>query len=257
MSQKLCTILLIFIVICLNAWTAAAVPAPNPREEQSLVSGWKFHLGDIEGAQAEAFDDSGWTPVELPHTWNARDGQDGGNNYFRGTGWYRRRFKAQAAWADRQVYLQFDGVNRRADVYLNGKLLGTHLGGFARFRFDATPYLKTNTENVVAVRVNNEGNGIAPTVADFTFFGGIYRGVSLLVTNRVQVETLDYSSPGVYLKQVRVSPERADVDVTVKLSNHERRAAELRIRTLITDARGATAKETESLSNLDAGGKGE
>jgi beta-galactosidase len=257
MSQKLCTIPLIFIVICLSARTAAAVPAPNPREEQSLVSGWKFRLGDIEGAQAEVFDDSSWSAVELPHTWNVQDGQDGGNNYFRGTGWYRRRFKAQTAWADRQVYLQFDGVNRRADVYLNGHLLGTHLGGFARFRFDATPYVKPSAENVVAVKVNNEGNGIAPTVADFTFFGGIYRGVSLLVTNRVQVETLDYASPGVYLKQVRVSPERADLAVTVKLSNHERQAAGLRIRTLIVDAKGATFKETESSSKLDADSKGQ
>jgi beta-galactosidase len=257
MSQKRRAILLTFALTCLFALTAAASPAPNPREEQTIVSGWKFHLGDVDGAEAEAFDDSGWTLVELPHTWNARDGQDGGNNYFRGTGWYRRRFKAQAAWADRQVYLQFDGVNRRADVYLNGKLLGTHLGGFARFRFDATPYLKTNAENVVAVRVNNEGNGIAPTVADFTFFGGIYRGVSLLVTDRVQVETLDYASPGVYLKQVHVSPERAELDVTIKLSNHERRAAGLRIRTLVTDAKGSTVKEVESPSKLDAGGKGQ
>src|SRR5437588_2738816 len=184
MLPKLCTSTLIFILACLNTWTAAAAPAVNPRGEQSIVSGWRFHLGEADGAEAEAFDDSGWTAVDLPHTWNAQDGQDGGNNYFRGTGWYRRRFKAQAAWADRQIYLQFDGVNRRADVYLNSQLLGTHTGGFARFRFDATPYVKLGAENVVAVRVNNEGNAVAPTVADFTFFGGIYRGVSLLVTNR-------------------------------------------------------------------------
>ena len=95
----------------------------------------------------------------------ARDGQDGGGDYFRGTGWYRRRFAARSAWAGREVYLQFDGANRRADVYLNGHLLGTHLGGFARFRFDATPYVKAGADNVLAVRVNNEVNDIAPTVA--------------------------------------------------------------------------------------------
>src|ERR1700753_2297307 len=78
MSQKRRAILLIFALTCLFALTAAA--SPNPREEQTIVSGWKFHLGDVDGAEAESFDDSGWTPVELPHTWNARDGQDGGNN---------------------------------------------------------------------------------------------------------------------------------------------------------------------------------
>jgi beta-galactosidase len=257
MFQKRWPVLLFAVLTCLNPWTAAAAPAPNPRAEQSLVSGWKFHLGEADGAEAEAFDDSGWTTVELPHTWNAVDGQDGGNNYFRGTGWYRVRFKAQAAWADHQVYLQFDGVNRRADVYLNGHLLGTHTGGFARFRFDATPDVRPGAENVIAVRVNNEGNAVAPTVADFTFFGGIYRGVSLLVTDRLQIETLDYASPGVYLKQVRVSPERADLSVTVKLSNHERQAADLRVRTLVADAKGATVKDAESSSKLDAGGKGQ
>ncbi|HST54163.1 MAG TPA: glycoside hydrolase family 2 TIM barrel-domain containing protein [Pyrinomonadaceae bacterium] len=255
MLPKRCTFILIFVLVFLNVCAAAA--APNPREEQNIDSGWKFHLGDIESAEAEAFDDGAWAAIDLPHTWNARDGEDGGNNYFRGTGWYRKHFVAPRAWADRQVYLQFDGVNRRADVYLNGQLLGTHTGGFARFRFDATPYLKPGTENVVAVRVNNEGNAVAPTVADFTFFGGIYRGVSLLVTNRVQIETLDYASPGVYLKQVHVSPERADIDVTVKLSNHEQRAAGLRVRTLITDARGATVKETASTSKLDADSRGQ
>jgi beta-galactosidase len=259
MSQRRRAILLTLTFTCLFALTAAAAtsPAPNPREERQIVSGWKFHLGDVEGAEAEAFDDGAWESIDLPHTWNARDGEDGGNNYFRGTGWYRKRFKAQTAWADREVYLQFDGVNRRADVYLNGHLLGTHTGGFARFRFDATPYLKTDAENVVAVRVNNEGNGIAPTRADFTFFGGIYRGASLLVTDRVQVETLDYASPGVYLKQVHVSPERADLDVTVKLANHERRAADLEVRTLVVDAKGSTVKQAESPSKLEAGGKGQ
>ncbi|HZT60254.1 MAG TPA: glycoside hydrolase family 2 TIM barrel-domain containing protein [Pyrinomonadaceae bacterium] len=255
--QKRRAILLVFGVAFLNVFTDAAAPAPNPRAEQQIVSGWKFHLGDARGAEAEAFDDEAWASIDLPHTWNARDGEDGGNNYFRGTGWYRKRFEAQPAWADREVYLQFDGVNRRADVYLNGHLLGTHLGGFARFRFDATPYLKTDAENVVAVRVNNEGNGIAPTRADFTFFGGIYRGVSLLVTDRVQVETLDYASPGVYLKQVHVSPERADLDVTVKLANHEPRAADLKVRTLVVDARGLTVKQAESPSKLAANGKGQ
>lgn len=246
----------IIALICLPV-EGAARSAPNPRTEQSLNSGWKFHLGDATGAEAEAFDDAGWTAIDLPHTWNAVDGQDGGGNYFRGTGWYRKHFTAQASWTNRQVYLQFDGANRRADVYLNGQPLGTHLSGFARFRFDATPYLKLGADNVLAVRLNNEGNNITPMVADFTFFGGIYRDVSLLITSRAQIETLDYASPGVYLRQLRVSQERADLDIIVKLANHEDRNCDLRIRTRIIDAGGGTVKETESTARVKSGGRAE
>src|SRR5947209_7201334 len=247
--------LLFAALLCLSAGQVAAKTFPDPRLQVGLGSGWKFHLGDLQGAEAEAFDDAGWTAVDLPHTWNARDGQDGGGDYFRGTGWYRRRFAARAVWAGREVYLQFDGANRRADVYLNGKLLGTHLGGFARFRFDATPHVKFGAENVLAVRVNNEAGDIAPTVADFTFFGGIYRGVSLLVTDRLQIETMDYASPGVYLKQERVSPSLAELSVTTKLANHEQRTADLRLRTLVVDGRGLPVKASESTVRVEAGGR--
>lgn len=243
-------------LLCLSAWQAAAQTLPGPRAVASLNDGWRFHLGDAPGAESEAFRDDGWAAVSLPHTWNAQDGQDGGNNYFRGTGWYRRHFEASPAWAGREVYIQFDGANRRTDVYLNGQLLGTHTGGFARFRFDASGYLKPG-DNLLAVRVNNEVNGVPPTAADFTFFGGIYRGVSLLVTDRLQVETMDYASPGVYLKQEHVSRERADLSVTTKLANHERRAADLTVRVVVADARGRRVKESESNVKVEAGGRAE
>ena len=250
-------IFLIFLFVCLPTEEIEARTATNPRFEQSLNPGWRFHLGDASGAESEAFDDSGWTAIDLPHTWNALDGQDGGNNYFRGTAWYRKHFTAQASWINHQVYIQFDGANRRTDVYLNGHLLGTHLGGFARFRFDATPYLKPGADNLLAVRVNNEVNGIAPTVADFTFFGGIYRGVSLLITNPVQVETLDYASPGIYLKQVQVSRVRADLSVIVKLANHGERDCDLLVRTRIFNARGVRVKEAESAIRIKSESRAE
>ena len=86
----------------------------------------------------DAFDDSSWASVTLPHTWNATDGQDGGNNYYRGIGWYRRHYTLPASAAGKRVFLQFDGANIVAVVYVNGTMVGTHRGGFARFRFDVT-----------------------------------------------------------------------------------------------------------------------
>ena len=238
------------------------------RTETSLNAGWNFHYGETPLAEAPGFDDAAWAPVTVPHTWNAQDGQDGTKNragltpglkgdYAQGTGWYRRILHADPAWAGRQVYLQFDGANRRTDVFLNGLLVGTHLGGHARFRLDLTAALKPGVDNLLAVRVNNEGNGIIPHSADFTFFGGIYRGVSLLVTDAVQVETMDYASPGVYLKQVAVSPEKAEVQALVKLANHEAAPAELGVRLLLTDAAGRTVLERTGTTSVPAHGQGE
>jgi beta-galactosidase len=214
------------------------------------------------------FDDSGWSSISTPHTWNAEDGQDGvkkkvegmallKGDYARGSGWYRRTIKADAAWTGRQVYLQFDAANRRADVFLNGRFVGSHLGGNARFRFNITDALKREGDNLLAVRVNNEDNGIAPHSADFTFFGGLYRDVSLLVTDAVQIDPMDYASPGVYLTQTSVSVDRAEVSARVKLANHEAKPADVSVRVAVLDAVGKLVQESSAPASLAAGGSGE
>ena len=141
----------------------------------------------------------------------------------------------------------FRSANRRADVFVNGRFLGTHLGGNARFRFDATDALRRDGDNLLAVRVNNEDNDIIPHSADYTFFGGIYRGVTLLVTDALQIETMDHASPGVYLEQKAVSAERAEVRARVKLANHaDRSAAEVTVTVLDDQGRkvvGASGRE--------------
>src|SRR5271157_929709 len=199
---------------------AHASERPDGRWLISLDPGWRFLAGDEPHAQDPAFDDRSWQPVDLPHTWNALDGQDGGNNYRRGPGWYRRHLAVDGALAGKRLYLQFDGASLMADVYVNGVHLGNHKGGFARFRFDATAALKPGADNVIAVRVDNGRLGIPPTSADFTFFGGLYRDVSLLATDPVQISALDHGSPGVFLEQSRVTPDTATVLVRAELENH-------------------------------------
>jgi len=250
------------------ALTLTLARASAARTEVGLNSEWKFHYGETPGAETTAFNDSAWSRVDVPHTWNALDGQDGvkerstvpeglRGDYARGTGWYRRVFKADAAWKGRQVYLQFDGANRRADVFLNGRFVGTHLGGNARFRFDVTGALKRDGDNLLAVRVNNEDNDIIPHSADFTFFGGIYREVALLVTDAVHIETMDHASPGVFLKQASVTPERAEVQALVKLANHEAKPAEVSVRVTIADASGKIVQQASAPATLAAGARGE
>lgn len=260
-----------FPVLALSAlalFASGVAAASSPRSEVSLNAGWRFHYGETPGGEAVTLDDSTWSSVNTPHTWNALDGQDGvkkqvagfalmKGDYERGSGWYRRTIKADAAWAGRQVYLQFDAANRRADVFLNGQFVGTHLGGNARFRFNVTRALKRDGDNLLAVKVNNEDNGILPHSGDFTFFGGLYRDVSLLVTDAVQVETMDYASPGVFLTQSSVTAERAEVTARIKLANHEAKPADVLVRVAVVDASGKAVLDASAPASLAAGGRSE
>ena len=148
------------------------------RKITELKDNWFFvkSAGDVqEAAAAEG------TGVLLPHTWNALDGQDGGNDYHRGTCWYRRLLEKPELEAGEKAYLEFDGAAMTADVYLNREKLAHHEGGYSRFRVDITEKL-TSASNELLVAVDNSDNGtVYPQKADFTFYGGLYRMVRLVV----------------------------------------------------------------------------
>ena len=138
-----------------------------------MMDAWRFT--DLDGAK---------NIVNLPHTWNNADGQDGGDDYRRGVGIYEKDFPCPDFDKEKQlVYLQFQGVNASATVTLNGHTFPTHHGGYSTFRFEITPYLQA--ENQLTVEADNSANDfVYPQKADFTFYGGIYREVSLLIVNK-------------------------------------------------------------------------
>ena len=148
------------------------------RKVTELENNWIFvkSAGNaLEAAAAEG------VSVSLPHTWNAEDGQDGGNDYHRGTCWYRRLLEKPKMEAGEKAYLEFDGAAMTADVYLNGEKLAHHEGGYSRFRVDITEKL-TGAGNELVVAVDNSDNGtVYPQKADFTFYGGLYRMVRLII----------------------------------------------------------------------------
>ena len=150
--------------------------------------------------------------VDLPHTWNNIDGQDGGNDYWRGTCTYKTQFAAPAFdVAAQQVWLQFEGVNASARVTLNGVEVASHNGGYSTFRADVTTVLGENNELTVEVD-NSKNDRVYPQKADFTFYGGIYRDVTLLVVNKNHL-ALDYlGGPGVQITPT-VNGSNADINV--------------------------------------------
>ncbi|GIJ66105.1 glycoside hydrolase family 2 protein [Virgisporangium ochraceum] len=216
------------------------LPTGPTRKWVSLDAGWRFHFGDVPDAAQPKFDDGSWSQVDVPHTWNGKDGQDGGNNYERGAGWYRRHYTAPAGYAGRRVYLQFDGASLVTEVWVNGRHVGQHEGGFARFRFDVTDALKPGADNVISVRVDNSLNkNVAPLNGDFTVFGGLYRGVGLWVTDPLSIDPLDHAGPGVYLKQRALTDQSATVEVTTLVRNSSATTRQVAVRALVADATGA------------------
>ena len=192
------------------------------REITKIMKGWEF-----------TGPDGTTTTVDLPHTWNARDGQDGGNDYWRGTCIYRTRFAApQFDTASQQVWIQFDGVNASAHVVLNGSPVCNHDGGYSTFRANITELLRD--ENELTVEVDNSKNDrVYPQKADFTFYGGIYRDVSLMVVSKNHF-TLDYfGGPG-----IRITPTVQGADASVQVTTWHDGEGEVSIELL--DAAGNT-----------------
>ena len=198
------------------------------RKEQLLMNTWLFT--DKDGVT---------DAVDLPHTWNAQDGQDGGNNYYRGTCTYEKAFTCPDFDREQEcVYLEFQGVNSSARVVLNGEEVMTHDGGYSTFRSDITNLLQK--DNTLLVYVDNSANdSVYPQKADFTFYGGIYRQVKLITLNREHFDLDFFGGPGIAVDSV-VSGTTGKVRVRTW---HNAEDAQVQIRLL--DADGAIVARGE------------
>ncbi len=150
-----------------------------------------------------------WEAVDLPHTWNATDGQDGGNDYYRGKCYYAKTLTRAELPDAAKYFLEIRGANSSADVYLNGKALAHHDGGYSTWRVDLTDTL--TEENLLVIAVDNSpSDSVYPQVADFTFYGGLYRDVNLICVPASHFDLTYYGGPG-----IKVTPEVVDKDAKV------------------------------------------
>lgn len=182
-----------------------------------------------------------WYWVTLPHCWNEIDGQDGGNDYYRGTCYYAKELaKRDLPEADR-YYLELRGANSSADVYVNGKKLAHHDGGYSTWRVDMTESLAE--ENLIVVAVDNSANDtVYPQNADFTFYGGIYRNVNIIAVSESHFDLDYYGGPG-----IRVTPEIKDSDAKVEIEVYltNAKAGQTLVYTIL-DAEGNAVGEVKS-----------
>ena len=158
-----------------------------------------------------------WDIVNLPHSWNAIDGQDGDNDFYRGTCYYAKQFmKASLPTADR-YYLEIKGANSSADVYVNGKKLAHHDGGYSTWRVDITEALELN--NLLVIAVDNKANdAVYPQMADFTFYGGLYRDINIIAVPESHFDLDYYGGSGIAVTPV-IKGAAASVGVEVFITN--------------------------------------
>jgi beta-galactosidase len=238
-----------------SAGCATAASNGVGRKDIILKTGWRFIRKDIPSAQSTGLDDSSWQVVTLPHTWNALDGQDGGDNYYRGACWYRLNFPLDSTETAKQLFLRFEAASLVADVFVNGQPAGRHVGGFAAFCFDITNLVHSGN-NVLAVRVDNSHSpDIPPLSGDFTICGGLYRDVHLLVLNKISISPTDDASPGIYLKPLQVDDKIATVNALARLRNDSAQDQIVTVRYTIRDATDHEVAATQMPQTIPAHSK--
>ena len=169
---------------------------------------WKF-TKDAVTVTEQTTESGNWETLDLPHTWNGDDGQDGGSDYYRGTCYYAKNLSKAEIAEDKEVYIEFEAANSSAELFVNGTSVAKHDGGYSTWRANITSYLKEENEIVVAVD-NAPNDRVYPQNADFTFYGGLYRKVSLILVDETRFDLDYYGSPA-----IKVTPEVTGQDAKI------------------------------------------
>ncbi|MCI5900799.1 MAG: discoidin domain-containing protein [Lachnospiraceae bacterium] len=238
--------------------------AVTGRQILNFNSDWGFYRGDLEGAEAEDFDDSAFANVTIPHTMRLEKKHcNGGAGTYKGIGWYRRYFTLGEEYAGKKINIDFEGVMIDSDIYLNGEKIYTRNGGYMGFSVDITDEVKLGETNVLAVRVSSQDNPDTPpgrpeANLDFHYYGGIYRDVTLRVTDQVyisdalQADTV--AGGGVFVTYPEVSEERATVRVNTQVVNEQDADTGVVVEQKLKDEDGQVAASVQSQTvSLEAG----
>jgi beta-galactosidase len=225
------------------------------RKTENFDKGWKFNLGDVTDAQAPGFDDSLWRVLDLPHDWSiegkfSKDNPatPSGGALPGGIGWYRKTFTIPVSEKGRLAFIDFDGVYKNSEVWINGHSMGLRPYGYSSFRYELTPYLKYGKEkNILAVKVDNSKQPNSRWYSG----SGIYRNVWLVMTDKIYI-----AHWGTYVTTPEVTEQSAKVIIQTKIRNASLIDQAITLKTAIVDTKGktiASADTTEKLMKASAG----
>lgn len=246
---------LTLLLACLGLMTMQA----EGRKVESFNSGWSFKKAPAEKELALNAPkwESGWSEVEIPHTWNAKDMQVQANNFYEGAAYYKKNYFFPADLKGKRVFLRFEGVGSCTEVFVNGMLATSHKGGYSAFACEISPLLKVGEENEIIVKADNKSRpDVIPVNHNlFGVYGGIYRPVWLIVTEPYNISVTDCASPGVYITQKNVSKKQADVKVKVKLDNGTLQPVPVTLQNTIYDQEGKQIATNSQSFELTAQGE--
>ena len=229
-------------ILCIYVATLALLLPTSisaQRIERTINEAWRFQR---EGKSVEV--------VNIPHSWNRYDTTDDTPGYFRGVGIYEKTLRVNEIIDNHSFYLHFEGANQVTELWVNDKYVGKHIGGYSAFCFDISGYLRQG-DNALKIKVDNSHNAdIPPLSADFTFFGGIYRDLNLIVTHKTHISTTHYASSGVYISTPQVSSESATVALKTMLTNRSERKVTAFVCHKIVSQTGEVVRELRSKVTL-------
>ncbi|MEM0965833.1 MAG: glycoside hydrolase family 2 TIM barrel-domain containing protein [Verrucomicrobiota bacterium] len=235
----------------------------SSRMVENFNPGWRFHLGDVEGAEEVDFDDSDWEAARLPHGLETLPANGSGGRNYQGIAWYRKEFTTEPVLTGGRVFLYFEAVMGEARVWVNGQEVVEHFGGYLPFAADVTDVLKPVGEtNVVAVMANNEDSRLYPpgqpqSRLDFAYLGGIYRDVYLIRTGPVHVTLTELSDTvaggGIFVATLDVNGNDADMEVRTEVANTTDEVLPLTVRTTLENAEHEELQVMEDEVTLQSG----
>ncbi len=233
-------------ISCLSAWAQAPFG-----QSESINKGWKFTLSDVPEAQAPAYDDSKWKTLDVPHDWSVQAQLSptlaSATGYLPGgIGWYRKELNIPADKQGELVYLYFEGVYNRSEVYVNGQLAGKRPNGYVSFMYDITPLIRYGQKNVVAVRVDHSQS------ADSRWYtgSGIYRDVWMVYANPVHI-----AQWGPYVYPENVTGKQATLHVEVELVNQSAASSALTVESILLNPAGQTVAKHQGKLQVAPNGK--
>ncbi len=244
-KSKIPLCILSLLIMAVLFLTPHFIYSATTRHSEDFTKNWKFHLGDATNGEEASFDDSQWRILDLPHDWSIEGefNKDnpatiGGGALPGGIGWYRRSFSVPESDKKKLLFVDFDGVYRNSEVWINGHYLGKRPYGYISFEYELTPFLKYGDEqNVLAVKVDNSQQPNSRWYSG----SGIYRNVRLVTT-----ETIHVDHWGIYITTPEVSGESATVSIRTKVKNSTAQVQPVKVKTVILDEEGNKVAEVES-----------
>ncbi len=248
----------------------------NNRFEKVINSQWTFNYfsgaGENKGYESPGFDDSRWIAISIPHTWSTfettgelhpfiRNASENDNPYWwTGWGWYRKHFSIKKEFSDRKIFIEFEGVQKYCKVWINGRFLGDHKGGYGSFDFDITQFVRLGEDNVIAVAVNNrprdEFGGIPPvSPVNFDVYGGVYRDVVIVLKDRlfIPMQGSAIHEGGTYITTPHVTAKEGTIRIQTWVKNDNPQKKSCSLNTIIYDASDKSVQSMKSEAVIEPG----